>query len=149
MSQEDVDLVLAFYAAYNARELDAAVDLCAVDLNAVPNASVFPESGSLVGRDELRGFLEETWTAWASGGVTPKEVLDIGDGRVLVRADGGATGSASGVEIHTDLTGVYTIRDGQTSTVEWFFDHDEALKAVELGGVGDVAGEPGDRANRL
>ena len=68
MSQEDVDLVLAFYAAYNARELDAAVDLCAVDLNAVPNASVFPESGSLVGRDELRGFLEETWTAWASGG---------------------------------------------------------------------------------
>jgi len=61
-------------------------------------------------------------------------VVDIEDGRVLVRADWGATGSASGVEIHTDLTGVYTIRDGQTSRVEWFFDHDEALKAVELGG---------------
>jgi ketosteroid isomerase-like protein len=132
MSQEDVDLVLAFYATYNARELDAAVDLCAVDLNAFPDASVFPESGSLVGRDELQGFLEETWTAWASGGVTPKEVLDIGDGRVLVRADWGATGSASGVEIHTSLTAIVTIRDGLISRIEWFFDHDQALKAVGL-----------------
>src|SRR5256885_2063040 len=132
MSQEDVALVLAFYATYNARELDAAVDLCAVDLNAFPDASVFPESGSLVGRDELRGFLEETWTAWASGGVTPEEVFDIGDGRVLVRADWGATGSASGVEIHTSLTAIVTLRDGLMSRIEWFFDHPKALKAVGL-----------------
>jgi ketosteroid isomerase-like protein len=132
MSQESADLVLAFHAAYNARELDAAVDLCAADVNVFPDASVFPESSSLVGRDELRHFLEETWAAWASGEVTPKEALDIGDGRVLVRADWGGTGSASGVETHTNLSAIYTIRDGQISRAEWFFDHDKALRAAGL-----------------
>ena len=132
MSQANVDLVLAFFAAYNARELDAAVDLCAPDVNAVPDASLFPESSSLVARDELRHFLEETWAAWASGETTPREVLDIGDGRVLVRSDWGGTGSASGVEAHTNLSHVYTSRDGQISRAEWFFDHDKALNAVGL-----------------
>ena len=111
MSQGNVDLVLAFHAAYNARELDAAVDLCGADVNVFPDASVFPESSSLVGRDELRHFLEETWAAWASGEVTPREVLDIGDARVLVRADWGATGTVSGVETHTNITTVATARN--------------------------------------
>ena len=132
MSQENVDLVLAFHAAYNARELDAAVDLCAADVNVFPDASVFPESSSLVGRDELRHFLEETWAAWASGEVTPREVLDIGDARVLVRADWGATGTVSGVETHTNITTVATARNGLISCLQWFFDHDHAVKAVGL-----------------
>jgi ketosteroid isomerase-like protein len=98
----------------------SAVDLCAGDVNVFPDASIFPESSSLVGRDELRRFLEETWAAWASAEVTPTEVLNIGDGRVLVRADWGGTGSASGVETHTNLSAIYTIRDGHISRAEWF-----------------------------
>jgi hypothetical protein len=42
MSREDVSLVLAFYAAYNAREPDAAVDLCTANVAVFPDASVFP-----------------------------------------------------------------------------------------------------------
>jgi len=132
MSQESADLVLAFIAAYNTRKLDAAVDLCAADVNAVTDAALFPESSSLAGREELRRFLDETWAAWASGQVTPRELLDIGDGRMLVRTDWGGTGSASGVEAHTNLSAIFTIRDGQISRTEWFFDHDKALKAVGL-----------------
>src|SRR5436309_7655700 len=132
MSQEDVDMVLAFHAAYNASELDTAVDLCAGDVNAFPDASVFPESSSLVGRDRFRDFMEETWSAWASVAVTPNEVLDIKDGRVLVRADWGGTGTGSGVEASTNLSAIYTVREGQLSRVEWFFDHDKALKAAGL-----------------
>ena len=97
-----------------------------------PDASLFPESSSLVGRDRFRDFLEETWAAWASSGVTPQEVLDIGDGRVLVRADWGGTGTASGGETHTNLSEIYTIRDGQVTRAEYSFDHDKALKAVGL-----------------
>jgi ketosteroid isomerase-like protein len=132
MSQENVEVVRRFIDAYNAGELDAAVDFCAADVTVFPDASVFPESSSLVGRDEFRGFLEETWAAWASGSVTPTEVLDIGEGRVLVRADWAATGSASGVETHTNISQIYTIRDDQISRAEYFFDHDNALKAVGL-----------------
>src|SRR5947209_7736547 len=70
------------------------------------------------------------WSAWASGRVTPTEVLDIGDGRVLVRADWGGTGSASGLETHAEISQIFTIQDGQLSRVDYFFDHDKALEAV-------------------
>jgi ketosteroid isomerase-like protein len=132
MSQENVEVVLAFHAAYNARELDVALAACAADVTVSPDASLFRESSSLVGRDEFRGLLEETWSGWTSGGVTPTEVLDIGDGRVLVRADWGGTGSASGVETHTQISQIYSIQDGQISRAEYFFDHKKALKAVGL-----------------
>jgi ketosteroid isomerase-like protein len=132
LSQADLDVALAFIAAYNARDIDATVDLFAVDVNVFPDASVFPESGSLVGRDEFRGFVEETWSVWTTVVARPKEVLDIGDGRVFVRADWGGTGMASGIETYQDLSAIHTIRDGQISRAEYFFDHDKALDAVWL-----------------
>jgi ketosteroid isomerase-like protein len=130
MSQENMDTVLAFHAAYNAREIDAAVDFCAADVNVFPDASIFPEAASLAGPEKLRGLLEETWSAWASSGVTPNEVLDMEDGRVLVRADWGGTGTGSGVEASTSLSAIYTVREGEIARIEWFFDHVEALRAA-------------------
>jgi len=130
MSQENVETGLAFHAAYNARELDAAVDLCAADVNAVPDASRFPEALPLVGPEKLRDFLEETWSAWANSHVTPNEVLDMEDGRVLFRADWGGTGTGSGIEASTNLSAIYTVRGAEIARVEWFFDHAEALRAL-------------------
>jgi ketosteroid isomerase-like protein len=132
MSRENVDLVLAFTAAYNAREIDAAVDRCVADVKVFPDASVFPEASSLVGRDEFRGLLDDSWSAWASCAHTPEEVLDIGDGRVLIRGDWGGKGIASGVEAYQKLSAIFTVRDGQISRVEYFFDHEKALEAVGL-----------------
>jgi ketosteroid isomerase-like protein len=132
MSQENVDTVLAFHAAYNAREIDAAVDFCAADVDVFPDASIFPEAASFVGPEKLRGLLEETWSAWASSGVTPNEVLDMEDSRVLVRADWGGTGTGSGVEASTNLSAIYTVREGEIARIEWFFDHAKALRAAGL-----------------
>jgi ketosteroid isomerase-like protein len=36
------------------------------------------------------------------------------------------------VETHTNLSGLYTIRDGQVTRAEYFFDHEKALEAVRL-----------------
>jgi ketosteroid isomerase-like protein len=132
MSQENVDLALAFTAAYNARDIDAAVDLCVADVNVFPDASVFPESGSLVGRDNYRSLLEGSWSAWRSCAHTAEEVLDIGDGRVLIRGDWGGKGVASGVEVYQTLSAIYTVRDGRITKVEYFLDHDKALEAAGL-----------------
>ena len=132
MSQENVDLALAFTAAYNARDIDAAVDLCAADVAVFPDASVFPEANSLVGRDQYRGLLEDSRSAWASCAHTAEEVLDIGDGRVLIRGDWGGEGVASGVEVYQDLSAIFTVRDGQIVKAEYFFDHDKALHAVGM-----------------
>lgn len=130
MSRENVDLVLAFYAAYNARQLDAATDMCAADVEVSPDASVFPEPG-VVGRDEFRAFLEETWSAWESCRADAEEVLEVGDDRVLVRGDWGV-GIASGAESYRSLSAVCTVTDGQIAKVGYFFDHAKALDAVGL-----------------
>jgi ketosteroid isomerase-like protein len=132
MSRENVNLVLAFHAAYNAREVDAAVDLCAADVDVLPDASVFVESDALVGRDEFRVLLEESWAPWKSCSAKTEEVLDVGDGRVLVRGDWGGIGIASGAEIYRSLSTIFTVRGGQISKVEYFFDHAKALEAVGL-----------------
>lgn len=125
-------MVMSFHTAYNARDLDAALDLCAEDVKVSPDRKVFPEAASLVGHDEFRNFLEETWSAWTSGAVTPTEVSDLGDSRVLVRADWGARGSASGAEVATNLSAIYTIELDKISSATYFFDHDEAVKAAGL-----------------
>ena len=109
MSQENVDLVLAFHAAYHARDIDAAVDLCATGVEVFPDASVFVESDALVGRGEFRVLLEDSWAPWESCVAKTEEVLEIGDGRVLVRGDWGGTGIAK---------------------VEYPFEHSKALQAV-------------------
>jgi ketosteroid isomerase-like protein len=132
MSQGDVDLVLAFHAAYNAREVGAAVELCAIDVKVSPDVSRFPEASPFVGNEALENFLEETWLAWSSGSVRPEEVLDVEDGRVLVRAQWSGTGGTSGVEMSMSLSGIYTIQDSRISSIRWYFDHDDALKAVGL-----------------
>ena len=129
MSQESVKLVLAFHATYNAREIAAAVDLCAADVEVFPDVSVFPEGG-VVGRDEFRVFLEDTWSAWESCSAKAEEVLDVGDGRVLVRGDWGGIGIASGAESWRSLNSIYTVQEGEISKVEYFFDDAEALEAV-------------------
>ena len=132
MSRESVNLVLAYHAAYNARELDAAVDLCATDVEVFPDASVWLEQGALVGRDDFRALMKDSWSAWKSCIAKTEEVRDLGDGRVLVRGDWGGIGITSGVESYSSLSTIFTIRDDQIAKVQYFFDHAKALKAAGL-----------------
>jgi ketosteroid isomerase-like protein len=118
--------------AYNAGDLDEALDFCAVEVRGFPDASVFPEARPFVGRDEFGAFLEETRAAWVASRVIEKEAVDVGNDRVLYRSDWGGQGIASGAETYTNLSHIYTIQDGQITRAEWYFDHDEARKAVGL-----------------
>jgi len=44
----------------------------------------------------------------------------------------GGTGVASGVEMFSSLSAVYTLEHGGISKAEYFFDHERALKAAGL-----------------
>jgi ketosteroid isomerase-like protein len=132
MPEEDVEVVLSYVAAYSAQDLDLAPSLCARDVMTFPDRSIFPEAEPLAGHEALRTFLEETWTAWTSGVVTPRETRDLGGGRVLVRTDWDAQGLASGAQVTTNLTALYTVRGGRITRQGYFFDHVEAVKAAGL-----------------
>jgi ketosteroid isomerase-like protein len=133
MSQEDVDVVLASFEAYNAGDLHRMMGFYASDVAVFPDPGVFPESAPLHGLSEWRAWVKEIATAWEN---PPRyittEVLDLGNGRVLRRGDWGGVGATSGIEMFSSITGVFTVREGLISRTEYFFDHDKALKAAGL-----------------
>lgn len=132
MSQESVELVAASLDAYNAGEMDSAMRFYTPDVEVLPDASVFPEAGPLHGREEFRDWLKESGTAWVSPRWVTAEIFATDDGHVVCRGDWGGKGVASGIDMASGITGVHTIRDGRISRIEYFFDHDQALKAVGL-----------------
>lgn len=131
MSPGNVDVILATISAYNAGNLDGWSESLAPEIEAVPDAS-FPESRPLRGRDNYRTWTEDL----ASGLLDPrwqtKEVLDLGDDRVLHRGDWGGKGAASGIETYSSITGVFTVHQGKITRVEFYFDHEQARKAAGL-----------------
>ena len=148
MSQENVELVRSAVEAYNAGP-EAYLAFMAEDIEVRPDASVFPEAKPFRGRDEFRRFLAEIDEGWEGGdklGVI-REVFAVGD-RVVTRTDWGGRGRASGIDLRSSLSAVFDIRDGQIIRIEFYFDHAKALEAAGLLGVGDVAGERGDRRER-
>jgi ketosteroid isomerase-like protein len=132
VSRENLEIVEAGYAAYNAGDIDTLVAIFASDAVLVPDASVFPEAAPRHGRDEIRAWLCEVGAAWASPAFPITDVVDVGDNQILTRGEWGGRGEASGIELYQSLSAVWMIRDGEISRVEWFFDHDKALKAVGL-----------------
>jgi ketosteroid isomerase-like protein len=133
MSQENVDLVRSSIEAYIAGDRDAYLDFFTEDVEGCPDVSRFPEAEPFHGREELRRFLAEIDQGWEGGASVAAvgEVFPVGD-RVVARADWGGRGRASGIDLHSSLTSIYTVRDGRIVKIEWFFDHAKALETVGL-----------------
>jgi ketosteroid isomerase-like protein len=133
VAEENVEIVRGSIDAYNVGDLDLMLSFYAADVAATPDASVFPEAGTRYGHQEYRSWLEEHNTAWVKPHYGISEMFMVDDGRVVHRGEWGGEGVASGIELTSSITGIYTIREGQISSVVWFFDHAQALEAVGLG----------------
>jgi ketosteroid isomerase-like protein len=129
MSQENVEVVRACYAALNAGDMDAARELFAPDI-VMRMPEDWPEPGPFVGRDAVMRQLQrmgETWDAAAL--VAISDFIDAAD-RVVVRFIWRATGR--GPESNMEVSGVYTVRNGRIVGADHFWDHANALEAVGL-----------------
>ena len=132
MSQENVELVRSAIEAYIAGDRETLVDFTAEDVEICPDVGV-PEAKPFRGREELRRFMayqDQSWEGGASASEI-KEIFPVGD-RVVVRADWGGRGHTSGIDLRSSLTAVHTVREGQITKIEFFFDHAQALKAAGL-----------------
>lgn len=90
----------------------------------------WPEPGPFVGRDAaMREFLQmrETWDADV---VKPiDDFIEAGD-RVVVRV--AWRGRGRGPAWNMQASVVYTVRDGKVATMDFFWEHAEALQAARL-----------------
>ena len=129
MSQENVEIVRRALAAWNAGDMDAVRELHDPDV-IVRYPEGWPEPGPFVGREAVMRQWEqqrETWDADALELIS--DFIDAAD-RVAVRFIW--HGAGHGPESNMEFTGVYTVRKGKIVTMEFVWDHAEALEAAGL-----------------
>jgi ketosteroid isomerase-like protein len=124
-------LLRASNTAFNAGDLDRFMESVALDVEVVPDPSV-PEAEPLRGCEEYRRWLEGISSAWTDVRWQIVERFPVGADRVVQRGEFGGEGVASGIRTTSTITGVFTVREGEVTRAEFYFDHRQALKAVGL-----------------
>jgi ketosteroid isomerase-like protein len=131
MSQENVEVVRAGLAAWNAGDMDALRESYDPGITWRPPEG-WPEPGPYVGREEVMRQLEQLRETWDTDALELiSDFFDIGD-RVAVRLIW--LGVGHGPESNMEMTAVYTVRKGRIFGIELFWDHAEALGTMGLSG---------------
>jgi ketosteroid isomerase-like protein len=129
MSQENVEIVRAFFKAWNAGDMSACGE--SYDPNVVVRyAEGWPEgSEPIMGREAVMRQWEQQREPFDADTIELLDVIDLGD-RVVARMTWRAVGS--GPDLNIEVTSVSTLRKGKTILAEFFWDYAEALDAVGL-----------------
>jgi ketosteroid isomerase-like protein len=129
MSQENVEVVQAALAAWNAGDMKAVRALLDPDAILRPPEG-WPEPGPYLGQDAVMREWEQVRETWNADEVEPiSDFLHAAD-RVVVRVLWRTAGR--GPQPNIELTIVYTVRKGMILVCEYFWDHAEGLEAVGL-----------------
>jgi ketosteroid isomerase-like protein len=126
-------------------------DLSAVLPKYNPNVEIrvvaeFQELGDIEpvyrGREGYLQFYREWLSAWGDGfRFEPRELIDLGDGRLVALAEIKVRGHKSGVELGQRIAFVWTIdNEGRAVREDSFADWGDALEAVGLSEQGNDSG---------
>ena len=131
MSQENVDTVRALFASYAKRDVDAVINMVAVDVEVRPALVGGLEGTVYRGQDGFRRFLADVEAAWEEWQIEIDELRDLSDtvlalGRVRARA-------RDGMNLEARAGWVCGMRDGKVAHFRSFRSRIEALEAVGLG----------------
>ena len=131
MSEENVEIVRRAFEDPLGREGDAFLDAFSSDV-VVEQGPALPDARTYHGHDGLKKVISE-WTQVFEGLViTPKEFIDIGDDKVLVRVHQEAQGGGSGVPIEFDTWFIYSVTGGKIARLDMFNERRQALEAAGL-----------------
>ena len=134
MTAGNVEIVERLFSGWNDGDPDRFMEPYAegVVLETPPN---FPEGGTITGYDNVRNFFISLREGWESGSsVAVKEIKPVADDRVLVDFTWRGTGETSGVDAHLDTLALFSVRDGEVTRAQFFFDREEGLSAAGLAG---------------
>jgi uncharacterized protein len=129
MSEENVEFVRRGFEVWNTGDMDAVRELYDPSIIWRPPEG-WPEPGPYVGREAVMRQLEQMRETWDTDRFELiSDLIDVGD-RVAVRFNW--RGIGQGPESNIEATGVYTVRKGRVSYIEFFWDHAEALETLGL-----------------
>ena len=131
MSDEDLDITRRWFETWNRGDLDAFIDLYAIDAELTPPRS-WVETGTVKGKPAIRRFFEGLREAWEGEDAAVLQELFRAGPDVVSRMDWRVQGRTSGIVTHLAITNVNTIESGKIIRQRHYLDFDEALKAVGL-----------------
>jgi ketosteroid isomerase-like protein len=129
MSEENVEVVKRWNAAFNAGDMDAVREILDPDVVIGRELEGWPETGPFVGREAVMRQWERSLDAFPGATFELVSVTGLGD-RVVARAV--AHGKGQGPEVAAEFTTISTMRNGRILIIEYFWDHAEALASLGL-----------------
>jgi ketosteroid isomerase-like protein len=130
MSQENVNMVLAMYSAFNRGDMDRFFAFFDPEIEFHDTAG-FPGPGVHRGQDAFRRHIEEWREAWVGPRAEVEEIRSVED-RVVVRITYTGVGKSSGATTTTPVSGVFEFREGRILRMRQFVGHADALEAAGL-----------------
>jgi hypothetical protein len=127
------------YQAFNRRDLDCISGRVSVpdsEFHVVVSSDLRLDFDDIYrGLDGLRRIVEVWDAAWADLQLEPRELIDLGDGRILVLADMVGRGRGSGIELREQFAHLLTLRGAVAVREEfWLGSWNDALRAAGLPG---------------
>jgi ketosteroid isomerase-like protein len=130
MSQENVEVVRAFFQGWDAKDLDALLELCAPDVEVDWTRSRGLEARIYHGHEGVRGFWNYLFGVFNRLTVFFDELIECGDH--VVAPNRTHFWGRNGVEVKAQSVFVFTFRNG--CIIQWrlYQERAEALEAVGL-----------------
>ena len=129
MSQENVEIIKAWYDAYNREDWDAMLKDAAPGFEVDFSRAVGPWRG-VFGLDQIRRAWGEFGETWESTRLEPHEFIEAGD-LVVVPGTQHVKGRG-GIEVAASATVVWTIRNGAIERVTLYQERQDALEDFGL-----------------
>jgi ketosteroid isomerase-like protein len=130
MSRENLDRLVAGYAAFNDRDSDALLGFLAPDFVYRPRPEL-PGNAPTVGPDEFQRAVRGLWDVVAAARFEVEEVIDLDDRIIAVIRQTGQ-GSSSGAPVEQQVAHLWQLEAGKATALWVFTTRDEALEAVGL-----------------
>ena len=130
MSEENVEVVRRFYAAWSGDELPGPTELMNPEIEYVnPDRAVEP--GTRRGLAAFSRAVAKVFEGWETWDMEPEQFRAVGD-QVAVVVRYRARGRGSGVEVEGRESALWTVRDGKVVRYAWFHEPADALEAAGL-----------------
>jgi steroid delta-isomerase-like uncharacterized protein len=130
MPENNVEIVREGFDAFNRRDIDRLVSLCARDCEWLPFRAQL-EGITYRGHEGVRRFVGDMDEDWSSFRIDPVDLRVAGERVVAI---GQVTGRGPGSGVDIDLIGgfVFELRDGRITRLTSYSDASDALAAVGL-----------------
>jgi ketosteroid isomerase-like protein len=92
----------------------------------------FPEGRVWHGHDGIREAFRIWLGAWEDYSQSWDEVIDTGDGSIVVVGSEGGRGKGSGAEMRQRVFALHTLRDGQAVSIRFFGSREDVLAAAGI-----------------